>query len=91
MYQVQMTKTFRKDVERCRKRGYDMNILKNAIRTLEANGALPAIYRAHKLSGNYRGSWECHLKGDWLLVWEQNDSELILLFTGSGTHADLFG
>lgn len=68
-----------------------MELLKEAIRLLEQNGALPANYRPHKLSGNYDGCWECHLKGDWLLIWEQNDSELTLLFTGTGTHADLFG
>ena len=90
MYEVRMTKTFRKDVERFRKRGYDLNILKNAIRQLERDGLLPQTYRPHKLSGQYAGSWECHLKGDWLLVWEQNDTELTLLFTGSGTHSDLF-
>lgn len=90
MYKVQMTKTFRKDVERCRKRGYDLNILKDAIRRLEIDGKLPQVYRPHKLSGQYAGSWECHLKGDWLLVWEQDDTELTLLFTGSGTHSDLF-
>lgn len=90
MYEIRMTKTFRKDVERCRKRGYDMELLKTAIRLLEADGQLPMIYRPHKLSGQYGGSWECHLKPDWLLVWEQNDTELILLFTGTGTHSDLF-
>ena len=68
-----------------------MDLLKEAIRLLEQNGVLPANYRPHKLSGNYEGCWECHLKGDWLLIWEQNDSELTLLFTGTGTHADLFG
>ena len=41
MYQVQMTKSFRKDTERCRKRGYNMELLKTAIRLLEANGNLP--------------------------------------------------
>lgn len=91
MYKVLITKTFRKDTERCRKRGYNMDLLKEAIRLLEQNGVLPANYRPHKLSGNYEGCWECHLKGDWLLIWEQNDSELTLLFTGTGTHADLFG
>ena len=30
------------------------------------------------------------LKPDWLLMWEQNDTELTLLFTGTGTHSDLF-
>ena len=91
MYQIKMTKTFRKDTERCRKRGYDMNILKEAIRILESSGTLPISYRPHKLSGNYNGCWECHLKGDWLLVWEQNDFNLTLLFTGTGTHSDIFG
>ena len=91
MYKVLITKTFRKDTERCRKRGYNMELLKEAIRLLEQDGVLPAKYRPHKLSGNYEGCGECHLKGDWLLIWEQNDSEFTLLFTGTGTHADLFG
>ena len=91
MYQIRITNTFRKDTERCRKRGYNMELLKEAVRILEIEGKLPASYRPHKLSGNYKGCWECHLKGDWLLIWEQNDAELLLLFTGTGTHADLFG
>ncbi len=53
MYEVRMTKTFRKDTERCLRRGYDMELLKTAIRLLEADGKLPAEYRAHKLSGDY--------------------------------------
>ena len=85
-----MTKTFRKDTERCRKRGYDMELLKTAIQLLEADGKFPAKYRPHTLSAQYNGCWECHLKPDWLLIWEQNDTELVLLFTGTGTHSDLF-
>ena len=91
MYTIRMTRTFRKDTERCRKRGYNMELLKTAIRILETDGQLPSIYRPHKLSGEFGGSWECHIKGDWLLIWEQNDNELMLLFTGTGTHSDLFG
>ena len=90
MYAVKMTRTFRKDTERCRKRGLDMELLKTAIRILESDGKLPAVYRPHKLTGNYAGCWECHLMPDWLLIWEQNDKELTLLFTGTGTHSDLF-
>lgn len=48
-----MTKTFRKDTERCRKRGYDMELLKTAIRLLEAEGKLPSVFRPHKLSGTH--------------------------------------
>jgi mRNA interferase YafQ len=91
MYEVRMTKTFRKNTERCKKRGLNMELLKTAIRLLEAGGQLPQSYRPHKLSGYYEGCWECHLQSDWLLIWEQNDTELTLLFTGTGTHSDLFG
>ena len=58
---------------------------------LEAEGKLPSAYLPHKLMGNYADCWECHLKPDWLLAWEQNDMELTLLFTGTGTNSDLFG
>lgn len=67
-----------------------MELLKEAIRLLEKDGTLPPTYRPHKLTGNYADSWECHIKGNWLLIWEQNDTTLTLLFTGTGTHSDLF-
>jgi len=35
--------------------GYNMELLKAAIRLLEAKGTLPQEYRPHKLSGNYAG------------------------------------
>ena len=49
MYKIRMTKTFRKNTELCKKRGYDMELLKTAIRLLEADGKLPVRYRAHRL------------------------------------------
>ncbi len=67
-----------------------MSLLSVAIHLLEQTGSLPPTYHPHKLSGNLDGCWECHLKGDWLLVWKQNDREFTLIFTGTGTHSDLF-
>ena len=55
-----------------------------------ANGSLPAKYHPHKLSGDMDGIWECHIQPDWLMTWEQNDTQLTLLFLRTGTHADLF-
>lgn len=91
MYQVVYTNAFKKDTKRCQKRGYDLELLKEAIRILAKNGQLPTTYRPHKLSGDYANCWEAHIKGDWLLVWLQNDNELTLIFTGTGTHSDIFG
>lgn len=90
MYQVKFDRKFFKDVKLCRKRGLDINLLNNVIRILEEEGTLPQKYKPHKLVGDYAGCWECHIKPDWLLVWRQNDTELILLFIATGTHSDLF-
>ena len=90
MYEVRVSNRFKKQVKRCAKRGYDLSLLEKAVEILSQTGALPPTYRPHKLSGTYEGCWECHIKGDWLLIWEQNDAELYLLFTGTGTHSDLF-
>ena len=79
-----------RDLEICKKRGLKLSLLYTVIEQLKLNGTLPKQYRAHKLSGNYANYWECHIKGDWLLIWEQNDDELILILTSTGTHSDLF-
>jgi mRNA interferase YafQ len=67
-----------------------MSVIKTAIKSLELHGELPPKYKAHKLTGNYSGFWECHLKADWLLVWMQNEEGHTLLFTDTGSHSDLF-
>ena len=90
MYRIGYTTRFKKDFKRCKKRGLDISILEEAIETLRLNGNLPEKYKQHKLTGNYKDCWECHLQPDWLLVWMQNDCELVLLFTNTGTHSDLF-
>mgnify|MGYP000717648241 CR=1 FL=1 len=36
-------------------------------------------------------SYYFRFTSDWLLVWKQNDKELILILTDTGTHSDIFG
>lgn len=90
MYSIRFTKRFKKDVKRCKKRGYNLSELEDAIDILQNQGKLPPKFKAHVLSGQYAGLWECHLKPDWLVVWDQNDDTLTLLFIATGTHSDLF-
>lgn len=90
MYKISFSNKFKKDYKLCKKRGYDISKLEAVISILEKTGTLPQKYRPHKLSGNYDNCRECHIKGDWLLVWLQNDNELTLLFINTGTHSDLF-
>ncbi|MDD6553918.1 MAG: type II toxin-antitoxin system YafQ family toxin [Prevotellaceae bacterium] len=53
-------------------------------------GKLPAKYHPHILKGIYHDIWECHLEPDWLLLWKQDEEELVLLLVDTGSHSDLF-
>lgn len=67
-----------------------MTLLEKVIQLLAKTGKLMPAYKPHKLSGKYAGCWECHIKPDWILVWQQNDTVLTLLFMNTGTHSNLF-
>ena len=57
---------------------------------LEQKSILPAKYKSHKLTGDYKGFWECHIQPDWLLIWLQDDTEKTITLARTGTHSDLF-
>lgn len=90
MYKVKYSNKFKKDVKRCIKRGFPLEALSKVVDLLMKDGQLPPQYRQHKLSGNYDNCWECHIKADWLLVWEEHEDGLVLVMTDTGSHADLF-
>ena len=90
MYSIDYTKRFEEDLKRCKKRGLDMQLIQDAVALLAATGTLPAQYRPHKLSGDMDGQWECHIQSDWLMTWQQNDTNLTLLFRQTGTLSYLF-
>ena len=89
-YKIVATKRFEKDVKRCKKRNLPMDKRKKVILLLEEFGKLPSEYKPHKLSGQYAGSWECHIMPDWLLIWKQDDDELVLVMTNTASHSDVF-
>ena len=90
MYHVDYTNRFKKDLKRCVKRGLDIRKIYEAVKLLEVQGKLPPEYRPHILSGNRSNQWECHIQPDWLMIWEQCDREMTLLFLQTGTHSDLY-
>ena len=64
-------KTFLKDWERLSGSGrFDLNRLKEVMMLLVSNdGALAPEWLDHPLKGNWVGLRECHVGGDFLLVW----------------------
>ncbi len=89
MRKVQRTGQFRRDIKRAKKRGKKFDVFKLIIEKLADGQKLEAKYRDHVLVGGYKGSRECHIEPDWLLIYELTADEVLLIRTG--THADLFG
>jgi mRNA interferase YafQ len=95
VYNVYKTNTFKKNVTLCYKRNLDLNLLEEVIVKLAKKEQLPEKNFPHPLKGYKKKQneevMECHIQPDWLLVWTQNETELLLLLTNTGTHSDIFG
>ena len=90
MYGPRATKQFRKDLRRY---ADDLErLLKTTavMHKLLAGEALPPECRPHKLKGESKDTWECHIEGDLLLVWLTEPSSETLTFIRL-THSELFG
>jgi mRNA interferase YafQ len=85
------TKAFLKDWLRLSHSGrYDMARLKTAMLLLIANDApLGAEWLDHALKGNWADHRECHIGGDFLLIYQVESNWIN--FVRCGTHSELFG
>jgi len=90
IYTVKPTSRFRKDYKLMEKRNLDMSLLDEIITKLAQGIPLPESNRDHDLTGNYAGHRECHIQGDWLLIYRIIDDVLVLSLTRTGSHNDLF-
>ena len=90
VYEIQITNKFKKSLDLSYRRNLNLKLLKEVIHTLAKGEKLDAKYRVHTLEGYPAIVWECHVKTDWLLLWQQMNDTLILILLDTGTHADLF-
>ena len=89
-YQIEISTRFKRDYKLAKKRGYNMDLLKEVIDILASGKKLPQKYLDHPLAGEYKGSRECHIAPDWLLIYRIEEDLLVLGLTRTGTHSDLF-
>jgi mRNA interferase YafQ len=83
-------KSFQKDVRLLKRRHYDMTLLKHITELLAAEEPLPPEAHPHWLSGNWANHMECHIKGDWVIVYVPDLENRTITFYRTGSHADLF-
>lgn len=89
-YKLRITGECKQNLKRCKRRGLPMDELWTVVGKLLNGETLEEKYRAHILTGDRKGQWECHIQPNWLLIWEQHDTELVLIMLNTGTHSDLF-
>ncbi len=88
MKTTRRTSQFKRDVKRIKQWGKDLDKLKKVLQALVRGEKLTPKYRDHVLVVQYKGTRECHIEPDWLLIYELAEGEIVLIRTGS--HSDLF-
>lgn len=89
MREIVETNQFKRDYKKVASSGrHSIDHFLTVIELLVNDALLPAKYRDHALMGEWHDCRECHIKPDWLLIYQKQKDKLVLLRTGS--HSDLF-
>ena len=88
MLQVSLSRRFKKDYKLCEKRGLKLELIDSLMMMIISEQELPTECVDHPLKGNWKGSRDCHIQPDWLLIYTLRSGEVI--FERTGTHSDLF-
>lgn len=89
MKSIRYTGQFKKDLKKILKQPKKLEALWIVIDMLANEIPLPQKYRQHQIKGEYSGCMECHIEGDFLLIWYDEESNSIALFR-LGSHSELF-
>ena len=88
MLNVVFKSRFKKDLKRLKSSNRNEDELLAVIDVLANEQPLGEKFRDHFLVGNYVGCRECHIRPDWLLIYQTTETDLLLMRTGS--HSELF-
>jgi len=91
MYKVTISNQYKKDLKRIASNTKLVEKINAVVRLLATDDTpLPAKYKDHQLKGKKSENRECHISPDWLLVYQKNKEELILLLLNTGSHSHIF-
>ncbi len=85
------TRQFKNDLKKVAKSGrYKKQDLLDIIELLIHDEPLPQKCRDHVLKNNWALHRECHIKPDWLLIYQQEEDSSLLVLVRTGSHSELF-
>ena len=88
---IKYSTQFKKDLKKAQKQNKNLDKLFTVIERIANREPLDPSLRDHDLAGNYKGTRECHIEPDWLLIYEVQENMLVLMLYRNGSHAELFG
>ena len=88
-YELYYTKKIKKQLALLKSRGYNMALFKEIVEMLLDGVPLPPKYQDHPLKGDKRGYRDCHVQGDWVLIYRIDKDILTLVLVETGTHSDI--
>ena len=89
MKTIRYSNKYKKDFKKYQYQTKKLDKLIKVITALINEEVLPAELNTHKLTGKYGGCLECHIEGDFLLIWFDEKNDTIVLFR-LGSHSELF-
>ena len=72
------------------KRRMDINRLREVMDIIINEKSLPPERHNHPLHGEWEGMFDCHIQGDWVLIYEIDPVARTVTFHRTGSHSDLF-
>lgn len=93
MLRLRLKKQFKKDIKRTnRSCSALVTELKKLIDNhLKKTGTVPEDYSPHLLKGSWKPHMECHVRPDFLLIWDVDWDKHEIILVRCGSHAELFG
>ncbi len=88
MRKLKPTKKFNKSVKKISNFPKKLKALNNVLNLLKKETPLPQKYQEHKLKGDKKIFFECHILPDLLLIYLKTNTHIHLINIGS--HSDLF-
>jgi len=88
-YAPYYTNRLKRQLRVLERRGYDMGLFKEVVEMLLDGRPLPRKYHDHPLHGDKHGYRDCHIQGDWVLIYKVDKDILTLILSETGTHSDI--
>jgi len=90
MFLLKYSSRFKKDLRLYKHNRAVLIELEEVLDILARGGRLPLKFSNHRLTGEFKDCFECHIKPDVLLIYKIEKSEIIVLLLRIGSHSELF-